>query len=58
MIVEPGKSPKALRLLAMLILRDLSPTIGYNIKISNLSADPNWLSLVFPLIFVQVRYYI
>ena len=55
MIVEPGKSPKALRLLAMLILRELSPTVGYNINISSLSADPNWLPLVFPLIFAQVR---
>ena len=55
MIVEPGKSPKALRLLAMLILRELSPTVGYNINISSLSADPNWLPLVFALIFAQVR---
>ncbi|XP_028395174.1 AP-5 complex subunit zeta-1-like [Dendronephthya gigantea] len=53
MIVEPGKSPKALRLLAMLILRELSPTVGYSIKISSLSADFNWLPLVFPLIFAQ-----
>jgi hypothetical protein len=54
MIAEPGKSPKALRLLAMLILRELSPTVGYSINISSLSADPNWFPLVFPLIFAQV----
>ena len=57
MIVEPGKCPKAFRLLAMLILRDQSPTVGYSIHISNLSADLNWLHLVFPLIFAQVSFY-
>ena len=53
MIVEPGKSPKALRLVAMLILREVSPTVGYSINISSLSADPNWFPLLFPLIFAQ-----
>lgn len=54
LIVEPGDSPKALRLLAVSILRELSPTVAYNVRISNLSADLNWLPLVFPLILTQV----
>ncbi|XP_046855730.1 AP-5 complex subunit zeta-1-like [Xenia sp. Carnegie-2017] len=53
LIVEPGDSPKALRLLAVSILRELSPTVAYNVRVSNLSADPNWLPLVFPLILTQ-----
>ena len=57
MIIETGKCPTKMRLLAMLILRELSPTVGYSIQMSAISADINWLPLLFPLIFAQVIIY-